>query len=73
MGSIRMRNRHNTLLWMKDLIEHLSQCQEQLQWAADAPTESFLTDAMMVDLTECRRLCEQLQAKPRPRLMAQSA
>ncbi len=65
-----MRNRRETLLWMKDLIDHMSRCQEQLQWAADDPTESFLTDAMMVDLMECRKLCEQLQQKPRKRLMA---
>ena len=36
-----MRNRHTTLLWMKDLIEHMNRCHEQLQWAADGPTETF--------------------------------
>lgn len=56
-----MRNRRQTLLWMKDLIEHMSRCHEQLQWASDGPAESFLTDAMLVDLSECQRLCEQLQ------------
>lgn len=60
-----MRNRQQTLLWMKDLLEHMNRCHEQLQWAADGPAESFLTDALMVDLTECRRLCEELQARPR--------
>lgn len=58
-----MRNRRNTLLWMKDLIEHLNQCHEQLQWAADGPSESFLTESMMVDLVECKRLCEELRGK----------
>jgi len=62
-----MRNRHETLLWMKDIIEHMNRCHEQLQWAADSPTVSFLTESMMVDLTECRRLCEQLQPSPRTR------
>jgi len=62
-----MRTRNNTLLWMKDLIDHMNRCHEQLQWAADDSTESFLTDAMMGDLTECRRLCEDLQRKPAPR------
>ncbi len=56
-----MRNRQSTLLWMKDLIEHMNRCQEQLQWASDGPTQSFLTESLMVDLSECRRLCEQLQ------------
>ena len=68
-----MRNRQSTLLWMKDLIEHMSRCHEQLQWAADGPTESFLTDSMMVDLTECRRLCEHLQDRSGSRTLARSA
>jgi hypothetical protein len=50
---------------MKDLLEHMNRCHEQLQWAADGPMEDFLTDAMLVDLGECRRLCEQLQGRPR--------
>lgn len=57
-----MRNRQNTLLWMKDLIEHMTRCHEQLQWTPDGPATNFLTESMMVDLSECRRLCEQLQA-----------
>ena len=66
-----MRNRHSTLLWMKDLIEHMNRCHEQMRWAADEPTASFLADAMMGDLTECHRLCEQLRA--RPQVLAQTA
>ena len=68
-----MRNRQTTLLWMKDLIEHMSRCHEQLQWAADGPTESFLTDALLVDLTECRHLCEQLRSRPRKKAVATPA
>ena len=56
-----MSTRHTTMLWMKDLIEHMSQCQEQLQWAADGRTESFLTETLMGDLAQCQRLCEQLR------------
>ena len=59
-----MRNRQTTLLWMKDLIEHMARCQEQLQWTADGHAEAFLTDSMLVDLSECRRLCEQLRTRP---------
>ena len=55
-----MPNRQNTLLWMKDLLEHMNQCHEQLQWASDGRTESFLAQRLMVDLAECRRLCEHL-------------
>lgn len=68
-----MRNRRETLLWMKDLIEHMSRCHDQLQWAGDGTTESFLTDALLVDLTECRRLCEQLQSHPRQSALMASA
>jgi hypothetical protein len=57
-----MRNRRHTLLWMKDLIEHLSQCHDQLQWTNDDATQSFLTEAMLGDLDQCQRLCEQLRA-----------
>jgi hypothetical protein len=68
-----MRNRQTTLLWMKDLIEHMTRCHEQLQWAGDGPAESFLTDAMLVDLLECRRLCEQLRSRPARRPLPASA
>lgn len=56
-----MSNRRTTLLWMKDLIEHMNQCHDQLEWAGDESTASYLTESLLVDLTECRRLCEQLQ------------
>ncbi len=56
-----MRDRRNTLLWMKDLLEHMNQCHEQLQWAADGATEAYLAETLMVDLSECRKLCEQLK------------
>jgi hypothetical protein len=48
---------------MKDLIEHMNRCQEQLQWASDGPTQSFLAESLMVDLSECRKLCEQLRTR----------
>jgi hypothetical protein len=56
------RNRRNTLLWMKDLLEHMSRCHDQLEWAGDGDTESFLADALLGDLNECQKLCEQLRA-----------
>ncbi len=61
---LRMKNRRNTLLWMKDLIEHMTQCHEQLQWAGDGGSESFLAESLMVDLVECQRLCEELRRDP---------
>lgn len=68
-----MRDRQEKLLWMKDLIEHMTRCHEQLQWASDASTQSFLADAMIVDLGECQRLCEDLKSRPRPRGRALAA
>jgi hypothetical protein len=68
-----MSHRQTTLLWMKDLIEHMATCQEQLQWAADGRTQTFLTETLLVDLAECRRLCEQLhdgRNRPRAALMS---
>ena len=43
----------------------MNQCHEQLQWAADGPTEAYLAETLMVDLSECRKLCEQLKPPPR--------
>jgi hypothetical protein len=68
-----MRNRHKTLIWMKDLIDHMNRCHDQLQWAEDGRMTSFLTDSMLVDLSECRRLCEELQSDPRSKSMPQVA
>jgi hypothetical protein len=60
-----MRNQQNTMLWMKDLIEHMTRCHEQLQWAADEPTASFLAESLLGDLVECQRLCQEIRMRPR--------
>jgi hypothetical protein len=49
---------------MKDLIEHMSRCHDQLQWASDGATQTFLADALIGDLNECQRLCEELRSAP---------
>jgi hypothetical protein len=49
---------------MKDLIDHMSRCHDQLQWAGDGATQLFLAEAMLGDLVECQRLCEQLRSAP---------
>lgn len=59
-----MGNRRHTLLWMKDLLEHMSQCHDQLQWASDGHTESFLTESLLGDLIECQKLCAALRERP---------
>jgi hypothetical protein len=68
-----MRDRQTTLLWMKDLIDHLARCHEQLEGAPDGSSVHFLAEAMLVDLTECRRLCEHLQGRPRREALCTSA
>jgi hypothetical protein len=42
----------------------MSQCHDQLQWAADGPTESFLTESLLGDLVECQKLCAILKSAP---------
>ena len=59
-----MRNRRHTLLWMKDLIEHMSRCHDQLQWTNDRATQTFLAESLLGDLSQCQQLCEQLRAGP---------
>jgi hypothetical protein len=47
---------------MKDLIDHMSRCHDQLQWTSDGATQHFLADSMLGDLVECQRLCQQLRS-----------
>jgi hypothetical protein len=56
-----MGNREANLLWLKDVLDHLKTCQQQLQWAEHPETVHVLTETMLRDLECCRRLCESLQ------------
>ena len=67
-----MSNRRHTLLWMKDLIDHMSRCHDQLEWTKDGATQLFLAEAMLGDLVECQRLCERLRTTPQSRQSAVS-
>jgi hypothetical protein len=55
---------------MKDLMEHMTRCQEQLQWNTDGPGARFLTEAIRVDLTECLKLCDRLGTGGRTQIAA---
>ena len=55
-----MSQRDVNLLWLKDTLEHLKSCQQQLEWAEDAETIEVLTGTMLRDLECCRRICEAL-------------
>jgi hypothetical protein len=52
-----MSQRDSNLLWIKDLLEHMMHCQQQLEWAEDAEAVQVLTESLLRDLESCRRLC----------------
>jgi hypothetical protein len=58
-----MSQRESNLLWLKDMLDHLRDCQQQLQWTEDSDTVHVLTESMLRDLESCRRLCETLQRR----------
>jgi hypothetical protein len=58
-----MSQRAANLLWMRDLIEHLSACHKQLEWSENPETIELLTENMLRDLERCQRLCEALRRR----------
>jgi hypothetical protein len=58
-----MSQREANMVWLKDTLEHLTTCQQQLEWAEDPNTVHLLTDTMLRDLDCCRRLCETLRRR----------
>jgi hypothetical protein len=58
-----MSQREANLLWLKDMLEHLADCQRQLQWSEDKQTIQLLTETMLRDLDRCQRLCETLHQR----------
>ena len=60
-----MSQRDANLLWLKDMLEHLSACQRKLEWAENPETVSLLTETMLRDLERCQRLCESLRQRGR--------
>jgi hypothetical protein len=65
-----MSQRQSKLLWIRDLIEHMAHCHEQLSFVSEGPGNRFLTEALMNDLIQCRRLCEELQPRQAARQSA---
>ena len=53
-----MSQRESNLLWLKDLLEHLTTCQQQLEWAEDNEAIRVLSETMLADLDRCKRICE---------------
>ena len=58
-----MSQRESNLLWLKDMLDHLRACHQQLQWAEDAESVHVITETMLRDLECCRRLCEGLHRR----------
>jgi len=58
-----MSQRETNLLWLRDLLEHLSANQKRLEWAEDAETIQLLTETMLRDLQRCQRLCETMRQR----------
>jgi hypothetical protein len=55
-----MNTHENNMIWLKDMLEHLSESREQLEWAHDGVARRMITESMLRDLDCCRRLCESL-------------
>jgi hypothetical protein len=58
-----MSPREANVLWLRDILEHLSTTQKQLEWVQDPETAVLLTDSMIRDLDRCRRLCESIRRR----------
>ena len=60
-----MSQRETNLLWLRDMLEHMVQCQQQLEWAEDEEAVQVLTESMLRDLESCRRLLLETQRRKR--------
>ncbi len=58
-----MSQRETNLLWLKDMLDHLSACRQQLEWAENSQSVNVLTETMLRDLECCRRLCETIHRR----------
>jgi len=58
-----MSQQRSNLLWLRDMLEHLGDCRQQLEWTQDDDTLRVLTESMLRDLDCCRRLCENLHRR----------
>ncbi len=53
-----MTMREAALVGLRDTLEHLSECRQQLEWTEEATAIRLLTETMLRDLERCRRLLE---------------
>ncbi len=58
-----MTSREANVLWLRDIIEHLSASQQRLEWTEDPETTRVVIEAMQRDLERCQRLCEAIRQR----------
>jgi hypothetical protein len=58
-----MSQRDANLIWVRDILEHLSASQKRLEWAEDPEAIRLITETMLRDLERCQRLCEALHRR----------
>jgi hypothetical protein len=56
-----MKRRQSELVWLRDLIDQLSSCRQQLEWSQDSQATQYLTETMLRDLDSARRVCISLR------------
>lgn len=61
-----MNRRENDLVWLKDMLEHLQDCRERLEWIDEPLSVRMLTETMLRELDSCRRLCETMRRRGQP-------
>jgi hypothetical protein len=61
-----MSQRESNLLWLRDLLQHLTDCQERLEWAKGPDTVRVITETMLRDLERCRQLCQSMHNRCGP-------
>jgi hypothetical protein len=62
-----MTQRENNLICLRDTLEQLVARRQQLEWTTERDSVREITEAMIRDLDNCRRLCEALRPKPKSR------
>jgi hypothetical protein len=62
-----MSQRETSLLWLRDILEHLTVNQQRLEWTTDADAARVLTETMLRDLERCQRICQVLHQRSQQR------
>lgn len=58
-----MSQRETNLLWLRDILEHVTANRQLLEWTQDPETIRTVTEAMIRDLERCQRICEGLHRR----------